>query len=388
MREQNGAFFILDYSLTGGVERVVSTLSSLFYENGFNFNHLISLSSANKEPQIPFPKNLKVTVLSNGSKTDIEQELSSVLKKNNITTLIFQGDNMSTSLKVLKAAESAGCRAILHYHGSPYAYFKKYIYGSDIIEKPLLIFNLLWAAVQYPFKKNKLKKVINNATGGLVCVSNGLENELKHIYALQKNVSDRIITIHNPLSFTAVDSIDISQKEKMLVYVSRLYRKHKNSLLVLKAWHRIAKENEAWHLYIIGDGKLRKKMEEYVIKNKVPNVIFTGLISNVEDYLKRSSISLLTSDCEGFGMGLMESAGYKNAVISTRSDGGVYDIVEEGITGYLVPKNDDKSFSEKLQVLISNEPLREKMAENVFQKIKSFSDAKIIAEWKNLLQQK
>ncbi|MEP6710965.1 MAG: glycosyltransferase [Ferruginibacter sp.] len=387
MIEKNSAFFVLDYSVTGGVERVVSSLAYLFNKNGLAFNHLISLFSSNKEPEITFPPTLKITVLFQEDKGNISKKLCRILKENNITTLIFQGDNMTTSLQVLQAAKAAGCRAILHYHGSPYGYLRKYIYRDDIIKNPMAIFKLLWAGIVYPFKKIKLQKVIQQADA-FVCVSYGAKEEINTIFNLAQPGNEKIITIHNPLSFKLTDALtDISAKENIIVYVSRLHRKHKNSMLVLRGWQRIAKDNAEWRLQVIGDGKLKKEMIQFVEENKLPAVSFTGIVTNVEDYLKRSSISVLTSDCEGLGMGLLESAVYKNAIVATKSDGGVTDIVEDGITGYLVKRNDDISFAAKLQQLISQKNVREQMAGKLFGKMNQFSDEKIMAQWKQLLSQ-
>lgn len=388
MIEKNSAFFVLDYSVTGGVERVISSLSSLFIKYGLKFNHLISLFSCNQNPEITFPPDLKINVLFNETRGDVSKELCRLLKEKKITTLIFQGDNMTTALQVLKGAKDAGCRAILHYHGSPYGYIKKYIYKDDIIENPAAVFKLLWAGVQYPFKKIKLKKAIL-LSDDFVCVSNGAREEVNNIFNFPPRISNKMITIHNPLSFKVNDrAVDLSLKENVIVYVSRLHRKHKNSMMVLKGWQKIANENPGWRLQIIGDGKLKKKMLQYVVDNEIPAVLFTGMVSNVDEYLKKSSISVLTSDCEGLGMGLLESAVYKNAIVATKSDGGVVDIVEDGITGYLVPRNNNKLFAEKLQQLITQQNTREQMAASLYNKMNCFSDEKIMAQWLQLLSKK
>ncbi|MEO6538453.1 MAG: glycosyltransferase, partial [Ferruginibacter sp.] len=303
-----------------------------------------------------------------------------------ITTLIFQGDNMTTALQVQRAAANAGCKAILHYHGSPFGYLKKYIYKTDILMNPFLIFKLIWAAILYPFKKIKLQKVINNAEDGFVCVSYGAANEIHAIYNLKQTVSSNIKTIHNPLTFKPAESVNnFEHKKKIIVYISRLHRKHKNSMLVLKAWQKIEKENPDWQLQIIGDGQLKNKMIKYVEDDKIKNVLFTGMVNNVDEFLIQSSISVLSSDCEGLGMGLLESAVYRNAIVATKSDGGVVDIVEDHITGYLVPRNNSLLFAEKLQDLISDKNTRERMGNSLYEKMQGFSDEKILAEWKLLL---
>jgi glycosyltransferase involved in cell wall biosynthesis len=387
MAEKKCAFFIIDYSVTGGVERVTSNLSRLFFQNNLPFDQLISLHSKNEIAEISFPDHLKVTVLTKGEKIDVEKALYDVLKENNIGTLIFQGDNMTTTLNILKAAKRADCRAILHYHGSPYAYLKKYIYWNDIVNNPVNIIKVLWSWCVYPFKKSKLKKVIQNATGGFVSVSKGVQEELIDLFSLTENLKDRITSIPNPLTFKTESNTHF-EKENNIVYVSRLTRKHKNSMMAVKAWQRLEKNYPHWHLYILGDGTLRNKMEAYCAEQKIEHIYFEGTVADVKPYLERSSISLLTSDCEGLGMGLLESAAYKNALVVTRADGGVTDIVIDGVTGYLSPTQDDKLFAEKLSILLEDENARITMGENAFKKLDDFSDEKIISLWKKLLDKK
>ena len=74
-------------------------------------------------------------------------------------------------------------------------------------------------------------------------------------------------------------------------------------------------------------------------------------------------ILCLTSDNEGTPVSLIEAQAANIPVIST-DVGGVRDVVEDGVTGFIVPKNSKEKFSEKLLLLINNEKKREKMSQN------------------------
>ena len=384
------AFFAIDYSLVGGVERVTSSLINLFEKNGIRVETVFSLFEANGGPMLSFPSHLEFVVLGTREKRDIVHKLASSLIEKNVGTLIFQGDNMTIALAIMEACKNAGCRGILHYHGSPYAYLRKYIYAGDIRENPINILKLVLSKVVYPFKKRKLKKVLNSAIGGIVCVSEGTAKELGYIFDLAEGQGKNIRSIHNPLTFNVPESLvsDRSKKEKAVVYVSRLERKHKNSMVVARAWAKIAQNHPDWTLWILGDGSIRGKMESYLGKKGVPNVVFYGIVRNVETYLERSSISLLGSDCEGLPVGMMESASYKNALVSTKSDGGITDIIKDGISGYLVPRNSSEKLAGKLEKLILDPNKREEIALNAKKKIESFSDRRIMDSWNQLLGQK
>lgn len=117
-------FLVIDYTALGGVERVTSDLISEFKGKSFNELYLISLLDQNKIAQISYPELPKVKVL--GKSKKISNQLSAYLLAKKIRYLIFQADNMSIAFEVLKAAKMAGCKAYPQYHGSPFAYLKKY----------------------------------------------------------------------------------------------------------------------------------------------------------------------------------------------------------------------------------------------------------------------
>lgn len=380
------SFFLIDYSVTGGVEKVIANLSYLFNQANYKDIHLITLYSKNETPKFHFDEGIKIHKLSS-NKSSFTFELSKILQENSISNLIFQGDNMTIALNALKACEIANCNPILHYHGSPYAYLKKYIFKEDLKEKPTLIFNLLWSKIQYPFKKNKLRKVISKASNGtFVCVSNGSNNELKKIFKLSRKISDKIITIHNPILFEQKCNLDYSKKDKRISYVARLTKRHKNSMLIVKAWSEVSKKYPDWILQIIGDGELKNAMESFLNSKDVKNVVFTGMIKNVSSYLQKSSIAINTSHCEGFGLAMAEAGYFKNALISTNSDGGITDIIKDKESGIITPKNDALKLANSISLLIEDERLREKYAIQANNRILEIANKDIINQWVSILK--
>jgi glycosyltransferase involved in cell wall biosynthesis len=103
------------------------------------------------------------------------------------------------------------------------------------------------------------------------------------------------------------------------------------------------------------------------------NVIFTGHVSDKEKYalLDISEIFLFPSEWEAFGIVLIEAMAHKNAIVSTRTEGGIF-LIEEGKNGFLFNYQDRKELLEKLSMLIKNRPLREKMQKNNLKKAKDF----------------
>ncbi|MFE3867956.1 glycosyltransferase [Flavobacterium sp. LS2P90] len=386
MPVENRAFFLIDYSVTGGVEKVNANLSFLFQENNIDFNHIISLYSVNEYPEINYASHLKVHVVNPISKRSLIESITKVLQENNITTILFQGDNMTIALAVLKAAKKANCKAILHYHGSPHAYLKIYIFREDLIRNPILMFKWLFSKIVYPFKKNKLKRVIQLAQDGFVCVSHGAEQEIKDLYNLNDYSSQKIITIYNPLLFEKINYYNLfSEKEKIISFVSRLTHKHKNAMLIVKTWMLLADKYPEWKLQILGDGPLKTIMESVFEKNKVQDVLFYGNVKNIEEQLIKSSIAVSTSNCEGFGLAMAEAAYFGNALVATKSDGGLKDIIFEDQTGFFVPLNDALSLALSIEKLIQDRLLCTELGKNAQKRISDLDFKNEIIKWKKLL---
>lgn len=386
MRAENKAFFLIDYSVTGGVEKVNANLSFLFKDNNIDFAHIISLYGVNEIPEINYAPHLKIHIINPISKKSICESITAVLLENNITTILFQGDNMTIALSVLKASQNANCKAVLHYHGSPYAYLKKYIFKEDLLRNPILIFKWVFAKIIYPLKKNKLKRVIQLAQDGFVCVSHGAEQEIKGLYNLNDGTNQKIITIYNPLVFEKINRDNLFiEKEQIVLFISRLTHKHKNAMLIVKTWILIANKYPDWTLQILGEGPLKTLMEAVFEKYKIQNVQFYGNVKNIEDKLIKSSIVVSTSNCEGFGLAMAEAAYFGNALVATKSDGGLKDIIFEDETGFFVPLNDEFSLALAIEKLIQNNALCTDFGKNALMRISDFDFKNEIIKWKKLL---
>ena len=82
---------------------------------------------------------------------------------------------------------------------------------------------------------------------------------------------------------------------------------HKNHEFLIDIWKEVVERDSNYVLFLIGDGKLRPGIEDKVKKmNLQNNVIFTGLVLNVQDYLSAMDIMVLPSLYEGLPYVLIE----------------------------------------------------------------------------------
>jgi glycosyltransferase involved in cell wall biosynthesis len=76
---------------------------------------------------------------------------------------------------------------------------------------------------------------------------------------------------------------------------------------------------------------------------------------------------LPTTRTNAFPLVLLEAMQAKLPVIST-FEGGIPDIVEDGLTGYLIPQKNTEALAEKLEMLITHPDIRHQMGDAAFKK--------------------
>ena len=124
--------------------------------------------------------------------------------------------------------------------------------------------------------------------------------------------------------------------------------------IYIRAVAEVARTRPGVRALIVGDGPLRQDLESLAKTLGVSaNVTFAGQQTNVEDWLRRSRVFVLTSESEGLALSMMEAmtAGLP-AVVSRVGDLG--DLVDDGHTGYLVGERTPEAFAAKLALLLDD----------------------------------
>lgn len=105
---------------------------------------------------------------------------------------------------------------------------------------------------------------------------------------------------------------------------------------------------------IIGDGRERPALEEYMKNLGLDgDVTFCGWREDMREVYSDLDIVALTSLNEGTPLSLIEALAAGKPVVATKV-GGVVDVVEDGVNGYLVSSGDIEGFSQRLTTLIED----------------------------------
>jgi glycosyltransferase involved in cell wall biosynthesis len=139
------------------------------------------------------------------------------------------------------------------------------------------------------------------------------------------------------------------------------FSKWKNQMLLLNSFYRASLKYPDMQLIFVGDGiekeKIKNKAEELGVMNKI---FFTGITNNVESFLSRADVFVLSSTFEGLPLSILEAYAAGLPVISTNV-GGVPDILKDGVNGFLVPSNDEIAMENALLRIYENPKQRDEM---------------------------
>ena len=188
-----------------------------------------------------------------------------------------------------------------------------------------------------------------------------------------------------------------SEKVKSEKCVNRVvtigrYAYQKGYDLLLQAWAELSRiresENgEEWTLDIYGQGDqtdYRQLMAELGIDSNRCHL--NGPVENVVKAYQESSIFVLSSRFEGFGMVLIEAMACGLPVVSFDCPAGPDEIITDGVDGLLVPSGDVHALAEKLMVLMSDENLRRRLGQQARQTAQRYDMTVLVNQWTALFE--
>lgn len=157
------------------------------------------------------------------------------------------------------------------------------------------------------------------------------------------------------------------QKDEIAIAIIGRLAPIKNHSLFLKVIERVAQQTKkSLAVFIVGDGTERENIEKTIAEMDLGShvrFILTSWIKDIGTFNAGMDIMCLTSNNEGTPVSLIEAQAANIPVVST-DVGGVRDVVQDGETGFVVPKRSPEKFSEKLLLLVEDENKRKKMSQN------------------------
>jgi len=187
-----------------------------------------------------------------------------------------------------------------------------------------------------------------NQSDAITAVSDNLREETYNTFFIEKKIE----VIHNFVDVERFNRkpIDAFQKviapngERIVVHASN-FRKIKRVQDVVKIFQQIVSQIPA-KLLLVGDGPERPMVEELARElNIVSEIKFLGKQQDMEEIFAVTDLFLLPSEYESFGLAALEAMASGTAVVCSNA-GGLPEIIEQGVCGYMANVGDIKAMSE------------------------------------------
>jgi glycosyltransferase involved in cell wall biosynthesis len=175
----------------------------------------------------------------------------------------------------------------------------------------------------------------------------------------------RIRVIHNGVNASRLEVEQGARKERSgrtVVMIASLTPK-KDPLSFVEAASSVAERLDDVTFDVVGDGPLRESMKGLAARRGLGDRFrLLGQTPDVGAVLAASDVSVLTSLKEGCSNVLLESMAAGVPVVVT-DVGGNGELVEDGVTGFVVPPRDPKALADRVVEILEDRPLASSMAE-------------------------
>lgn len=222
-----------------------------------------------------------------------------------------------------------------------------------------------------------------------ICVSKQTRDQISFL----PFIKDRLVTIYNsvqiPEFYSQKEAKEILSKQfsfldinkKWLVILAELHYTKGHDLLI-NACNSIREDLEDYQIICIGSGEQEGKLKALTHHKSLDNyVFFTGFVSDASRYLKAFEVLLLPSRTEALPLSILEAGLAKVPVIASNV-GGIPELIEDTVSGFLFEKENVEELKDKLQIILKLSPEdRVKITESLHKKIqKDFSLKKMIED--------
>lgn len=221
-----------------------------------------------------------------------------------------------------------------------------------------------------------------NQSDGITAVSEYLRQETLSHFKLEKDV-DVIPNFIDIERFKRLSSPKLKQElcpkcEKVMVHVSN-FRPVKNTLHVVKIFHKLVEAGHSIQLLLVGDGPDRIPAEHLARKLGVyPLIRFMGKQEAIEEILSVADVFVIPSGSETFGLAALEAMACEVPVVASNI-GGLPELVIDGENGFLCEEGDIDGFAEKAGLILQNDELQQKMGKAARKHaVEKFANEKII----------
>lgn len=280
---------------------------------------------------------------------------------------------------------------ILHVHYAiPHAYagyMAKQMLKREGIEVPMVTTlhgTDITLVGNHPTYKEAVTFSINESDI-VTSVSESLKQDTLRLFRIDKDIKviPNFTNIKKSKESSPCKRTVMAKPEELIVTHISNFRKVKRIDDVVRIFYGIQQKLPA-KLIMVGDGPEREIADQLCkdlgIKSKV---LFLGNTSDIDRILCFTDLFLLPSASESFGLSALEAMAAGVPVVSSNT-GGLPEVNEEGVSGYLCPIGDVKAMAEKAIYILEDKARLAQFKQNARKVAERFDEEKIVPMYEAL----
>ena len=178
---------------------------------------------------------------------------------------------------------------------------------------------------------------------------------------------------------------ELGLRDEVLVFHSSNLRPVKRIDLLLEAVARI-RPRESFKVLIVAGESFTPFVSEMKRLGLQERVIVREKVNEIEEYLQAADVGLFTSETESFCLSVLEAMCFGCPSVATRV-GGLPEVIEDGVSGRLVPVGDADALARATEELVQNSALRNAMGQKAKERATGrFSAEAIVPRYESLYE--
>ena len=237
------------------------------------------------------------------------------------------------------------------------------------------------------YAKKVVKSCYNMDT--LVLVSDSLRSFYKK-QMKEANYKCKCVFIPNMIEDIPKNVSKLNTKN--LISIGRL-AKEKGVTDLIELFKELKEKNpkENYHLHLVGDGAERNKVVDMIYRyDLTKDITVHGYLKkkDINVLFKDTSLYLMTSYTESFGLVLVEAMAYGIPCLAYTSAEGANDLITNDYNGYLIENRDKDEMIEKIEYIMNNDNKRKELGKNARSYSLNYTGDIVKKQWIDLLKGK
>jgi glycosyltransferase involved in cell wall biosynthesis len=214
-------------------------------------------------------------------------------------------------------------------------------------------------------------------------ISSGIPSEKVHLIPNSVDTS-RFYPVDAEQKKLLRKNLDLPQDAVIAIYTGRLVS-YKGLPLLLKVWNDLQRTHKETLLILAGTGGLdihncEDDLRQYVKDNNLENnVVFTGAVQNVPEYLQASDLFVFPTENDAFPSSIVEAMACELPVITTPV-GAIKTIVVDGETGRMIQPSNFEQLYQVLDVMLTDDKLASRLGRAACQSVQGKYSAEIVTK--------